>query len=326
MTTGLNQRFFEWLKEQPNIAEPSAYSYSTPYFNRACKIWDESKSQLRPLKDSLALMIDDANYRNAIEQVLLTLEDCILHKVKTGEIKKSSGDNIRTSLHRFQEFIDSLHNSTGIKSSPSISQMLPTPKEIVEEIEEDDYDIEILRKKFQARIASGQRREFPARVLNSILKKVTSDSWIQKSIEKFSILTEGGVHSLKGIDRFKVKNGILYVRPVVYRDNSLVNRGIGVIDTNGFVKVLGYHANGTIQPFKVDMRPDGSIDFGSISIDHSPAISLVMATGKYPEFDKINKGQDCDPSKLLKEFEHINSITSYILMERSENSSKGNKW
>lgn len=116
-------------------------------------------------------MIDEANYRNAIEQVMLTLEDCILHKVKTGEIKKASGDNIRTSLHRFQEFIDSLHNSTGIKSSPFISQMLPTPKEIVEEIEEDDYDIEILRKKSQARIASGQRREFPARVLNSILKK-----------------------------------------------------------------------------------------------------------------------------------------------------------
>lgn len=293
MATDLNQRFLEWLKEQPNIAKPSAYSYSTPYFNRACKIWDESKSQLRPLKDSLALMIDEANYRNAIEQVLLTLEDHILHKVKTGEIKKTSGDNIRTSLHRFQEFVDSLHSSTGVKSSPSISQMLPTPKEVVEEIKEDDYDIEILRKKFQARIASGQRREFPARVLNSILKKVTSDSWIQKSIEKFSILTEGGVHSLKGIDRFKVKNGILYVRPVVYRDSSLVNRGMGVIDSNSFVKVLGYHADGSIQPFKVVMRPDGSIDFGSISIDHSPAISLVMATGKYPEFDKINKGQEC---------------------------------
>lgn len=326
MSTDLNHRFFKWLIGQPNISEPSAHSYSTPYFNRACKIWDQSKSQLRPLKDSLALMIDNANYRNAIDQVLLTLEDCILYKVKTGEIKKTSGDNIRTSLHRFQEFVNSLRSSTAIKSSPSISQMLPSPKEIVEEIEEDDYDIEILRKKFQARIASGQRREFPARVLNSILKKVTSESWIQKSIEKFSILTEAGLHSLNGIDRFKIKDGILYVRPIVYKDSNLVNKGNVIIDFNGFVKVLGYHSDGTIHPLRVVIRPDGSIDFGSITIDHSPAISLVMSTGRYPEFDKVNNGQACNPTELLKEFEHINSITSYILMERSENSSKGNKW
>lgn len=181
-------------------------------------------------------------------------------------------------------------------------------------------------KKFQARIASGQRRDFPARILNSILKKVTSKSWIQKSIERLSILTEGGVHTLNGIDKFKVKDGILYVRPIVYRDSSLVTMGSSIIDSKGFVKVMGYHSDGTIHPFRVSVQPEGTIDFSSISIDHSPAISLVMATGKYPEFEKVNRGEQCDPKALLKEFEHINSVTSYILMERGENSSKGNKW
>lgn len=134
------------------------------------------------------------------------------------------------------------------------------------------------------------------------------------------------MHSLNGVDRFKVKDGILYIRPIVYRDSNLVTKGNAIIDSEGFVKVLGYHSDGSIHPFRVVVRTDGSIDFGSISIDHSPAISLVMSTGKYPEFDKVNKGQECNPTNLLKEFEHINSITSYILMERCENSSKGNKW
>lgn len=323
MKQNINDQFFEWLKKQPGIGEPSAKSYSTPYFNRACKIWDESMTYLRPLNDSLSAMLGKSEYHNAIGQILLTLEDKILQKVRKGEISKRYGDNIRTAIHRFQEF--SASSKTHIVSH-SISSSLPLSENIVKEVAEDDYDIEILRKKFQARIASGQRREFPARILNSILKKVTSDSWIQKSIERLSILTEGGLHSLNGVDRFKVKDGILYIRPIVYRDSNLVTKGNAIIDSEGFVKVLGYHSDGSIHPFRVVVRTDGSIDFGSISIDHSPAISLVMSTGKYPEFDKVNKGQDCNPTNLLKEFEHINSITSYILMERGENSSKGNKW
>lgn len=325
MNFNINDLFFDWLKRQPGISEPSAYSYSTPYFNRACKIWDESMIQLKPLKDSLSAIMGDSEYYNAIGQILLTLEDKILQLVSTGEINKRYGDNIRTSIHRFQEFTDSSEISMrGLpKSTP---KNLPVPEEIVKEIEEDDYDIEILRKNFQARIASGQRRDFPARILNSILKKVTSENWIKKSIEKLLILTEGGLHSLNGIDRFKVKDGILYVRPVVYRDSFLVSRDTAIIDANVFVKVMGYHSDGTIHPFKVNIHADGSIDFGSISIDHSPAISLVMTTGRYPEFEKVNRGEECNPIELQKEFDHINSITSYILMERNENSSKGNRW
>ncbi len=324
MTSNLNQIFFNWLKEQPSIAEPSARSYAMSYLNKACKIWDESMNHLKPLNNSLLLMIGKREYRSAIEQVLLTLEDIIIRRVNNHTLNQRTGSNIRTSLHRFQEFIESYKAPAKI-SLPS-TRDLPTPHEIVKEVEEEDYDIEILRRKFQARIASGQRREFPARVLNSILKNVTSDSWIKKSIEKLSILTEGGIHSLNGIDRFKVKDGILYVRPIVYRDGSLVAKGTSIIDSHGFVKVLGYHSDGSIHPFKVVVRYDGSIDFGSISIDHCPAISLVMSTGKYPEFDKVNEGLECNPRELQKEFEHINSITSYILMERSQNSSKGNKW
>lgn len=323
MELNINDAFFDWLRTQPGISVDSAKSYSKPYFNKACKIWDESMTHLTPLKGSLSLMIEKSGYHNAIGQVLLTLEDKLLQLVRKGEMNKKYGDNIRTSIHRFLEFIESFQTNDDSKSTiPN----LPTPKEIVKEIEEDDYDIEILRKKFQARIASGQRREFPARILNSILKKTTSESWIQKSIEKFSILTECGVHYLNGIDKFKIKDGILYVRPIVYRDSPLVNKGNAMIDHKGFVKVMGYHSDGTIHPFKVAVRSDGSIDFGTISIDHSPAISLVMSAGYYPEFEKVNKGMECNPAQLKKEFDHINSITSYILMERSENSSKGNKW
>lgn len=324
MTLNLDKLFSNWLFTYPNVAHGSVSSYIS-YFTRACKIWDNSMNYLTPLKESLSLMINKDGYHNAIDQILLTLEERILQQVKEGKIVKKSGDNVRTAIHRFQEFVDSA-NLTNEKISSSFLQNLPTPQEIVEEIEEEDYDIEILRKKFQSRIASGQRREFPARILNSVLKNVTSESWIKKSIEKFSILTEGGIHSLNGIDRFKVNDGILYVRPIVYRDSPLVTKGISIIDSHGFVKVLGYHSDGSIHPFKVVIRSDGSIDFGSISIDHCPAISLIMSTGKYPEFDKVNKGLECNPRELQKEFDHINSITSYILMERSENSSKGNRW
>lgn len=324
MISHLDELFSDWLIANPSIADRSVSSYIS-YFNRACKTWDTSMNYLKPLKDSLFLMINKEGYHNVIEQVLLTLEDQILQQIKEGKIVKKSGENVRTGIHRFQEFVDSTHFSNENASLPSLLN-LPSPKEIVAEIEEDDYDIEILRKKFQNSIAGGQRREFPARILNSILKKVSSDSWIQESIEKISILTEGGMHYLKGIDRFKVKDGILYVRPIVYRDSSLVAKGTSIIDSNGFVRVLGYHSDGSIHPFKVVVRADGSIDFASISIDHCPAISLVMSTGKYTEFEKVNKGQECNPRELKKEFDHINSITSYILMERSENSSKGNKW
>lgn len=323
MRPNINDAFFDWLKTQPGISADSAKSYSTPYLNKACWIWDESMTHLTPLKNSLSLMIGESRYHNAIEQVLLTLEDKILQLVRRGEMNKRYGDNVRTSIHRFQDFIESLQTTDVSKSTKS---NLPTPKEIVKEISEDDYDIEILRKKFQTRIASGQRREFPARILNSILKKTTTESWIQKSVEKFSVITECGIHYLNGIDKFKIKDGFLYVRPIVYRDSHLVNKGNAMIDHKGFVKVMGYHSDGTIHPFKVVIRSDGSIDFGSISIDHSPAISLVLSAGNYPEFEKVNKGMECNPAQLKKEFDHINSITSYILMERGENSSKGNKW
>lgn len=113
-------------------------------------------------------MVGKNEYHNAIEQVLLTLEDNILGKVKIGEINKRSGDNLRTYLYRFQEFVDSFNVS--VNDLLTMRSDCPTPHEIVKKIEEEDYDIEILRKKFQARIAGGQRREFPARILNSIYR------------------------------------------------------------------------------------------------------------------------------------------------------------
>lgn len=101
---------------------------------------------LRPLNDSLSSMLGKSEYHNAIGQILLTLEDKILQKVRKGEISKRYGDNIRTAIHRFQEFSES--SKTHIVSH-SISSSLPLSKNIVKEVAEDDYDIEILRKNFK---------------------------------------------------------------------------------------------------------------------------------------------------------------------------------
>ena len=102
-------------------------------------------------------------------------------------------------------------------------------------------------------------------------------------------------------------------RPLVYGNNI-------------YATVYGYHADGTIHSFKVQRNANGSLDLASISIEHSPAISVVINSGRFPEFQKLNNGQQFDATKLKKEFNEFNRMVTYMLMERSQNSAKGNKW
>lgn len=118
---------------------------------------------------------------------------------------------------------------------------------------------------------------------------------------------------------------VLWAKPKVYSAPSYniadaQRKGVK-IDANGYVKAYTYTSNGDIKSFEWFAK-QGVLSRSQLSIEHSPAISLVIKVGNYPELQKLSSGQLVNQQALLKEVKEVHSKITFMLMDLDENKTR----
>ena len=245
----------------------------------------------------------------ACEKIFTTILGYIGAEYAAGRWLYGPANDVATAVRTFHEFLQSRCVALSADSNEKVeaSSLAKEAQEI--ELADVFYPVQL---NLAGRVASRNSKDWPASKLSGIIGKTDEGSWIARTVKNIIVLTDKGIHHVVDIAEFRVgSNNILMARPAVY-------------DT--YAKVYSYHANGSIAPFKVQRNADGSLDLSSISIDHSPAISIAIKSGRFPEFQKLNEGTKPNAEKLKTEFNALNKMVTYMLMERGQNSAKGNKW
>lgn len=247
----------------------------------------------------------------ACEKIFTTILGYIGAEYAAGRWLYGPANDVATAVRTFHEFLQSRCVALSADSNEKVeaSSLAKEAQEI--ELADVFYPVQL---NLAGRVASRNSKDWPASKLSGIIGKTDEGSWIARTVKNIIVLTDKGIHHVVDIAEFRVgSNNILMARPIVYGNNT-------------YATVYSYHANGSIAPFKVQRNADGSLDLSSISIDHSPAISIAINSGRFPEFQKLNKGLKPDAAKLKAEFNALNKMVTYMLMERGQNSAKGNKW
>lgn len=113
-----------------------------------------------------------------------------------------------------------------------------------------------------------------------------------------------------------MNDGILEVKPKIYQSDDIIK--------DRFIRVYSYRADGSIADFRVD---ENSLDpMSLISIEHSPAISLILKNGDFHELENLDNGRPYDEKKLAAEISNVIKLSTCMLMEHSENIKKNDKW
>lgn len=247
----------------------------------------------------------------ACEKIFTTILGYIGAEYAAGRWLYGPANDVATAVRTFHEFLQSRCAALSADSNEKVeaSSLAKEAQEI--ELTDVFYPVQL---NLPGRVASRNSKDWPASKLSGIIGNTDEGSWIARTVKNIIVLTDKGIHHVVDIAEFRVgSNNILMARPIVYGNNT-------------YATVYSYHANGSIHPFKVQRNADGSLDLSSISIDHSPAISIAINSGRFPEFQKLNKGLKPDAAKLKAEFNALNKMVTYMLMERGQNSAKGNKW
>lgn len=304
--------FKKWLLSSKGLTtEKSAASYVSR-LKRAFQLWDSQASFMRPIEaniDGLGVLCCTAP--TACENIFTQMLGYIGAEYAKGSWLYGPTNDVATAVRAFLDFLKSRCKALSALSNEN--QEVTSLARIAQGIEVTDvfYPTQL---NLRGRIASRDSKDWPASELNKVIGKNDEGSWITRTIKNIIVLTDKGIHHVEDIAEFKVgRNDILMARPSIYANNV-------------YTTVYSYHANGTIHPFKVKRRANGGIDLSSISIEHSPAISIAINSGRFLEFQKLNQGQTVDDAKLKAEFKSLNKMVTYMLMERSQNSAKGNKW
>lgn len=247
----------------------------------------------------------------ACEKIFTTILGYIGAEYAAGRWLYGPANDVATAVRTFHEFLQSRCAALSADSNEKVeaSSLAKEAQEI--ELADVFYPVQL---NLPGRVASRNSKDWPASKLSGIIGKTDEGSWIARTVKNIIVLTDKGIHHVVDIAEFRVgSNNILMARPIVYGNNT-------------YATVYSYHANGSIAPFKVQRNADGSLDLSSISIDHSPAISIAINSGRFPEFQKLNEGTKPNAEKLKTEFNALNKMVTYMLMERGQNSAKGNKW
>lgn len=304
--------FREWLLSNRGLStEKSAASYVSR-LNRAFRLWDNQSSFMRPIKSNLNVLGVLCCINNtACEKIFIRLLGYIGAEYAAGRWLYGPTNDVETAVRTFHEFLMSRCAALAPISNENKDASSFAKK--AQEIELTDvfYPTQL---NLNRRVASRNSKDWKASKLSESIGITDEGSWITRTVKNIIVLTDKGIHRVVDIAEFKVgSNGILMARPIVYGDNT-------------YATVYSYHANGTIHPFVVQKDANGSINLSSISIEHSPAISIAINSGRFPEFQKLNQGKPINAAKLKAEFNTFNKMVTYMLMERGQNSAKGNKW
>ncbi|MDE6266502.1 MAG: hypothetical protein K2M07_04025 [Muribaculaceae bacterium] len=312
MSANLLEMFQQWLIQNGiTTTSHSTASYMTR-LRKSFKIWNRKSKILVPIESNLGtLQYLVHNRPDLLDDLFNLMIRYVCDDFADGKISEGYKNDICTAVRRFQEYLTSVAGKNNISVSPAVMQGLASSVSNELTASEEFYPDEL---NLRNRISSRNSTYWPASKLGDLIGKNSDESWITQALKKVSVLTEKGPHRVIDIEKMRVGKGdILEVMPKIYSKGA-------------FVKAYGYHANGSIHPFKVARDANGTILLSSISIDHSPAISLIIKSGRFPEFQNLINGLNVNPRKLKKEYDLINEMEFYLLMERSQNSAKGNRW
>ncbi|MBD5232542.1 MAG: hypothetical protein HDS65_00015 [Bacteroidales bacterium] len=304
--------FRKWLLSNKGLtSQRSAASYVSR-LRRAFKLWDNQSTFLKPIESNLnALGVLCCTNAPACDKIFTTMLGYVGAEYACNRWPYDSTSDVATAVRTFHEFLASRCNSASKPNSNTdeVASLIRNVQEI--ELTDVFYPVQL---NLPGRIASRNSKDWKASKLSEAIGITDEGSWITRTVNNIIVLTDRGIHHVMDIAEFRVgSNGILMARPTVYGSNT-------------YATVYSYHANGSIHPFKVQRNADGSLNLASISIEHSPAISIAINSGRFPEFQKFNNGQQYDVAKLRSEFNTFNKMVTYMLMERGQNSAKGNKW
>lgn len=304
--------FKKWLLSKRGLTTAKSADSYVSRLKRAFRLWDNQSSFMTPIKSNLNVLgVLCCTNATACEKIFTTILGYIGAEYAAGRWLYGPANDVATAVRTFHEFLQSRCAALSADSNEKVeaSSLAKEAQEI--ELADVFYPVQL---NLAGRVASRNSKDWPASKLSGIIGKTDEGSWIARTVKNIIVLTDKGIHHVVDIAEFRVgSNNILMARPIVYGNNT-------------YATVYSYHANGSIAPFKVQRNADGSLDLSSISIDHSPAISIAINSGRFPEFQKLNKGLKPDAAKLKAEFNALNKMVTYMLMERGQNSAKGNKW
>lgn len=303
--------FRKWLLSHRGLTSEQSTASYVSRLKRAFRLWDNQSTFLRPIESNLNLLgvlccTDPA----ACENIFTKMLGYVGAEYANNRWPYGSTSDVATAVRAFQDFLASrCVTLTSIKDNEEASSLARKAQEI--ELTDVFYPAQL---NLSGRTASRNSKDWKASGLSEVIGITDEGSWVDRTVKNIIILTDKGIHHVNDIAEFRVdSNNILMARPLVYGKNI-------------YATVYSYHANGTIHPFVVQRTANGNLDLSSISIDHSPAISVAIKSGRFPEFQKFNAGKQFDAAKLRIEFKTFNKMVTYMLMERSQNSAKGNKW
>lgn len=139
MNEGLRRSFLAWLKQQPDISADSAKSYAGSYLTRAFQAWDSNASFMVPIENYVSVMMGNVDYQNVFRLLCQELERQIFSEIERGRISQRYGDNIRVSIHHFEEFVSAVSMQAGKSVLLSHSSIvIPAPQDIIKRISDKE--------------------------------------------------------------------------------------------------------------------------------------------------------------------------------------------
>ena len=328
------KKYEEWVKD---CGIASAHNYATR-LKRVIGEWNKySTSRLIPFeKKVLPIIFSSKGSEEIINNVVFRLckfnENAFLRK----EYCKGYRDDIFTAINRFREFVIA-YLKKDIESFESKNTENSTHEEIiisdgVESLKHDkaffqEFDIQDLLDAIINRTRTRESAFWPARKFSGVLPE--RGKWIDPFVNSLIVMTECGIHKLQEVISFRIQDDILYVKPHIYVNNYQMNKSkakdLAQITADGYVKAYSYHADGSIHPFKVSYDASGS-PIPSISFEHTPAISLIISKGNYPEISNLIADKKPDANELQKEMRDVLKRMTCVLMQKDQNVRKKDAW
>ncbi len=334
----LFETYQKWLTQS---GVRSASNYSTR-LKRVIEEWDRhSKPALTPFVDKIVPVLFSNNSMDYIDNITFRLRKFADEAWKRDEYSKGYRNDIITAINRLGDCILSLQRvgvSSGLSDKNDVAGVTTT---IVSESDEkrgrellsqdfdffNEFEISTLVSALVNRTRTRDSAFWPARKFSSVLPE--KGKWVDQFIESLIIMTECGIHKISDISKCRIQDGILYVRPNIYQQNSQREKskvkGVAQMSSDGFVKAYSYHADGTIHSFRIEYDKTGS-PIPSISFEHTPAISLLISRGGYPEIENLINNISPNVNKLKEEMRDLVGHLTCVLMQRDQNVLKKDAW
>lgn len=328
------KRYEEWVRKS-GVA--SAKNYATR-LKRVIGEWNQhSVSGLVPFeKKVLPVIFSSKGSEEIINNVVFRLRKFNENAFFRNEYTEGYHNDIVTAINRFRDFVIA-YLEKDIESLDFKKFENSTCEEInisegVENLKNDkaffqDFDIQVLLDAVINRTRTRESSFWPARKFSGVLPE--KGKWIDPFVNSLIVMTECGIHKLREVVSFRIQDDILYVKPHIYIDNPQRDKSkakdLAHLTADGYVKAYSYHADGSIHPFKVSYDASGS-PIPSISFEHTPAISLIVSKGNYPEISNLIADKKPDANKLQEEMGDVLKRMTCVLMQKDQNVRKKDAW